>query len=740
VLALSRSSSSSSSSSTARAQGKQLQAKKQAPAPVPKKHEKGAGKQQPQQSSTRRAAPQPSSSEDDDDDDDEEEEEVDESGSDIDMTEIPRESLLARKPSAGKGAAGKQQLFGSDDDDDDDDDDEDEDGLQDDEFAGGSSDGSDEEDDDEEADDDDDDDDDDELHASDVEDMLDGNDDDEVQVQQKSRDAKKPSKSSGAAKGAAAAPQPENGGADEEDRIELNFVDEAEVEAQQQAAAAAGGVPSGAGGVASSIVASGDVKAARERVQAVLRVLADFKNLRTDGKTRTDYVNVLRRDLCAVYGYTPFLIDTFLQMFSPAEAVELLDANENQRPLTIRTNTLKSRRRDLAQTLINRGVNLDPVGKWSKVGLTIYESQVPVGATPEYLAGHYMLQSASSFLPVMALAPQENERILDMCAAPGGKSSYVAALMRNTGTLMVNDVNKDRLKAVVGNLQRLGVRNAVICNYDGKEWPRVMTGFDRVLLDAPCTGTGIISRDPSVKVSKTAEDVRMCAELQKELLLAAIDCVNEHSATGGYVVYCTCSMMVAENEEVVDYALHKRPVKVVPMQIDFGAPGYVKYRDRRFHPSLANARRVYPHMHNMDGFFICKLRKFDDKGERNKDVQEAAQDFFAQPFPDLANVDAAALPSEQNRVKPMRNKGKKAARAAAAAERSARRKAREAAELSSGASAGAAASSAAPAAASSSAGSSSGKSSSKSSGRDSNGGSKRAGAAPSRPTKHVKSR
>jgi 16S rRNA C967 or C1407 C5-methylase (RsmB/RsmF family) len=93
----------------------------------------------------------------------------------------------------------------------------------------------------------------------------------------------------------------------------------------------------------------------------------------------------------------------------------------------------QARRRDLAAALINRGVNLDPLSKWSKVGLVVYESQVPVGATPEYMAGHYMLQSAASFLPVMALAPQEKERIVDMAASPGGKTTYISSLMRNTG-------------------------------------------------------------------------------------------------------------------------------------------------------------------------------------------------------------------------------------------------------------------------------------------------------------------
>lgn len=99
--------------------------------------------------------------------------------------------------------------------------------------------------------------------------------------------------------------------------------------------------------------------------------------------------------------------------------------------------------------MINRGVNLDPLGNWTKVGLVVYSSQVPMGATPEYLAGHYIIQGASSFLPVEALDPKENERILDMCAAPGGKASHIAAFMKNTGVLFANDVNQDRLKAVV---------------------------------------------------------------------------------------------------------------------------------------------------------------------------------------------------------------------------------------------------------------------------------------------------
>ena len=253
-----------------------------------------------------------------------------------------------------------------------------------------------------------------------------------------------------------------------------------------------------------------------------------------------------------------------------------------QRPVTIRANLLKTKRRDLAQALINRGVNLDPVGQWSKVGLVVYSSQVPLGATPEYLAGHYILQGASSLLPVMALAPQEGERVLDMAAAPGGKTTHVAALMKNTGLLFANDANKARGKAVVGNLHRLGVTNAVVSSYDGRKLPSIIKDFDRVLLDAPCSGTGVISKDPSAKTSKDFKDIQLCSHLQKELILAAIDCVDAKSKSGGYIVYSTCSILPEENENIINYALGKRDVKLVPTGIDFGVEGFTKYREFRY--------------------------------------------------------------------------------------------------------------------------------------------------------------
>ena len=149
--------------------------------------------------------------------------------------------------------------------------------------------------------------------------------------------------------------------------------------------------------------------------------------------------------------------------------------------------------------------------------------------------------------------------------------------MKNQGILFANDVKKERLKSLTANIQRLGIYNSVVTNYDGRKYPTIMTGFDRVLLDAPCTGLGVIARDPAIKGSKSAKEIQLLSHLQKELLLAAIDCVDAHSKTGGIIVYSTCSITVEENEWVIDYALQHRHVKLVECGFEIGEPGLKNY-------------------------------------------------------------------------------------------------------------------------------------------------------------------
>lgn len=364
-----------------------------------------------------------------------------------------------------------------------------------------------------------------------------------------------------------------------------------------------------------------DLQLLRTRITDTIRILGDFSKLAEPGRHRSDYTSLLLIDICTYYGYTPYLAEKLFSLFTPMEAFAFFEANESPRPVVLRTNTLRTNRRSLAQALINRGVVLEPVGKWSKVGLQVFESAVPLGATPEYLAGHYILQAASSFLPVIALAPQPHERILDMAAAPGGKTTYISALMRNTGSVFANDSNRQRAKALIGNIHRLGCKNTVVTNLDAKEsFPKVLGGFDRILLDAPCSGTGVIGKDLSIKTSKNERDFLALPHAQKQLLLAAIDSTDHASKTGGYIVYSTCSVCVEENEGVVQYALSRRPnVKIVETGLEsFGSEGFKKYQNKRFDEKMVMARRYFPHRENVDGFFVCKLKKVGPSPNGNK--------------------------------------------------------------------------------------------------------------------------
>ncbi|KAJ8605456.1 hypothetical protein CTAYLR_003310 [Chrysophaeum taylorii] len=340
------------------------------------------------------------------------------------------------------------------------------------------------------------------------------------------------------------------------------------------------------------------------RITKTVRILGSFRELREGNRPRAEYLSQLSADLSEYFGILEELVELFLRMFSPTECLEFLQASDKPRPVVIRANTLKTKRKDLLAALSKRGVRCEPVARWSNVGIKISESEVPVGATPEYLAGHYMLQSAASLCPVIALDPQPNERILDVAAAPGGKTTYIAQLMRNAGTIVANDLKKDRHKATVANLHRLGVTNAIACVGDGRTIPGTIGGFDRVLLDAPCTGLGVMSRDPSIKGARTLADVTKLSHLQRQLIVAALDALKP----GGILVYSTCSVSVEENEAVVQYALDARHCALLPC-LDHATPAFQRYHRNRFHPSMGLARRFYPHTHNMDGFFVAKLKK-----------------------------------------------------------------------------------------------------------------------------------
>lgn len=299
--------------------------------------------------------------------------------------------------------------------------------------------------------------------------------------------------------------------------------------------------------------------------------------------------------------YNEFLREKIEQMFNKEEAAAYAAESDKPRPTVIRVNTLLKRPKELVMLLSARGMELESLA-WCDHAFAVYGARVPIGATPEYLAGYYAIQGASSLLPVLALDVKPRQVVLDMCAAPGGKAAFIGALLKNTGTLFCVDVNKERAKALRANLQRQGVLAIIMCE-DARKIE--LQKMDRVLLDAPCLGTGVVSRDPSVKVTKNLDELRKTACLQKELLLKAWNMLKE----GGILVYSTCTILVEENEDVIEYLCRKVSNVKILEGPPIGKPGFVSYRGKFYNKDMANCRRVYPHVYNMDGFFVAKLTK-----------------------------------------------------------------------------------------------------------------------------------
>jgi len=343
----------------------------------------------------------------------------------------------------------------------------------------------------------------------------------------------------------------------------------------------------------------------------VIKSVEKTRHIRQMSKNREEHLLKLRYTVMTKYGYNEYLTDALMKRLPETEIIEMLEANTATRPSTIRTNRIKTCRKELVSRLLNRGINLDPQGTWCNVGLLIYESTVPLTSTPEYMAGHFVIQSGSSFLACISLAPQIGETVVDIVSWTGAKSSHLSALMQNTGIIFINETKTTPLDNLYLQMQRLGVTNSVICNYDYPNMYKAIgtNSVDRVLLDPPSSETGELSTHSSNKVTKNQDDLWKCAQKQKQLLLLALDMVDSRSKSGGFVTYCTSSLMVEENESVLDYAIRKKNIQITQPGIKIGQPGFTRFRGLNFHPSIKNTVRIYPHIHNLDGYFLAKIKK-----------------------------------------------------------------------------------------------------------------------------------
>jgi len=269
-----------------------------------------------------------------------------------------------------------------------------------------------------------------------------------------------------------------------------------------------------------------------------------------------------------------------------------------ERRLSVRVNTLKS-----DQTLPN------PI-EWAPNCYWFTGDKAELTHSKDFEEGRIYLQNAASFIPPILLDPKPNQRVLDMCAAPGGKASHIAAIAGNKAELWVNDNSRARLNRMVANLHRLGAKphNTTLYAIDSLRHQLPHDYFDRILLDAPCSGEGMINIDDSKSLDHwSVAQIKRLQRVQKKAITTAWDLLRP----GGVLVYSTCTMAPEENESVVDYLLrNQEAAQLLPIQLELPnrIPALQSWNNKTFTSDLQNCLRLAP-TPEIEAFFVAYIRK-----------------------------------------------------------------------------------------------------------------------------------
>jgi len=317
-----------------------------------------------------------------------------------------------------------------------------------------------------------------------------------------------------------------------------------------------------------------------------------------DGITYPDRAASPVQYLAARYSHPEWLTAQWCEQLGPDAAEELAAAMAEPPPFTIRTNTLRISREALMERLSQEGVTCSPT-TWSPDGIRLNHSGA-ITRLPSFRDGLFTVQDESSQLAPLFLEPRKGERVLDACAAPGGKSTQIAQLMGNSGEIFACDVNQKKLRMIRETCDRLGIDSIRTFTMDATAPSNAIkdTSFHRILVDAPCSGLGVIRRNPEGKWWKSPADLAQLAVTQ----LAILENLSKYLEPAGRLLYATCSTSRLENEEVVDAFLSRHP--------EFALEDL-----RPLFPSLAplfterGCFRSWPHQHGMDGFFAARLKK-----------------------------------------------------------------------------------------------------------------------------------
>lgn len=297
----------------------------------------------------------------------------------------------------------------------------------------------------------------------------------------------------------------------------------------------------------------------------------------------------------------------FTQLYGKESADKYFAFIENEPKQYLRVNTSRISKDELSNLLFDKyQIKTESLISFDRV-LKVVEGNDRIGKTIEHVLGFYYIQSLSSMLPPMVLNPSGDDIVMDLCGAPGSKSTQLAELMDNKGTLIINEVDNERIKSLVFNLERMNAINSSVIHSKGEVLSKIYDEhFTKILVDAPCSGLGIIQKKGEVNNWWSLDHVQRLQQLQIRLLVSAI----KMARVGAEIVYSTCTLSVEENEMVIDKILEKYPVRLEDVKLPIPSkPAFTKFDGVKFNPDLKKALRILPWEIDSDGFFLVKMIK-----------------------------------------------------------------------------------------------------------------------------------
>lgn len=299
-------------------------------------------------------------------------------------------------------------------------------------------------------------------------------------------------------------------------------------------------------------------------------------------------------------------IDKLYEIYSPLVCDKILSGLNGERYTSIRVNTIKTNVLEVMKKLKEKNIKFERV-MWYKDGLILKNvNEKQINSLNIYEEGLIYLQSLSSMIPPLALEPKEGEKILDLTAAPGSKTTELAALMNNKGYILANELDKIRYERLKYNIEKQGAKIIKVNNGRGEKLGEIYKEtFDKILLDAPCSGEGtFLANMPRTYISWSLKTVNDLAKLQKKLFKSAYEALKPN----GTMIYSTCTLNIEEDEKIVDWAIKNLNLKIIDINLNIDEKNKLPINIKDLDESISKTIKIMPSK-NMEGFYIAKLQK-----------------------------------------------------------------------------------------------------------------------------------